>query len=73
MIKRIDTVRHLIEKFTPDIFSIHETNISTADDLQDYQIEDFYLLIDNMYQKHGLAKTSIYIFSENQIYQKGRS
>ena len=61
MIYRMDTIRHITEKFTPDIFSLQETNISTADDLKDYQMENYDLLIDKMHKKHGLARTSIYI------------
>ena len=49
MINRIDTLSHLIEKYTPDIFSIQETNVRTADDLEDYQIKEYDLLIDKIY------------------------
>ena len=61
MINRIDTLRHIVEEYTPDIFSIQETNISSADDILDYQIEGYDMLLDKMLQKHGLSRTSIYI------------
>ena len=54
----------MIETFSPDVFTIQESNISTADDIKDDQIEDYDLLIDKMHTKHGLARTSIYILQK---------
>ena len=61
MTNRIDTVRHIILEHSPDVFSIQETNIKKTDDLSDFKIPGYDLILDKMIEKHGLARTCIYI------------
>ena len=61
MLNRINTVRHLIEEHKPDIFPMQETNIRQTDNLEDYQLETYDLLLDKMLEK-GVWPDPTYTF-----------
>ena len=46
---------------------MQETNIKSTDDIQDFQIDGYDLLVDKMLEKNGLARTNIFISKKNKI------